>query len=113
MSEPDTRPPQQAKAPPTLTIDWERYGRYLDDSDLTDAQKREFLQTLWDIVVSFVDLGFRLNPQTEVCGEIADLSEILTRDSDAVVRSEHHISKAKFTKATKGTALPARERSRP
>ena len=111
MTEPDNTTPQQAKAPPTLTIDWERYGRYLDDSDLTEDQKRQFLQTLWDIIVSFVDLGFRLNPQTEVCGEIANLSEILKPDSDLVVRSGHHNSKSKFNEATKGSALPAGERS--
>ena len=78
MSEPNTTPNLQAKAPPTLTIDWDRYGAYLEDSDLSDDQKREFLQTLWDIVVGFVDLGFNLNSQAEVCGEIADLPGILT-----------------------------------
>ena len=39
---------------PALTIDYALYEQYLDDSDLTDAQKREFLETLWNIIVSFV-----------------------------------------------------------
>lgn len=64
-------PPDQPGRPnrlPTLTIDWELYGRYLDDSDLPEAHKRLLIETLWSIVVSFVDLGFRLNPVAESCG---------------------------------------------
>ena len=29
-----------------------------DDDDLTDEQKRELLEIIWNIVVTFVDLGF-------------------------------------------------------
>lgn len=41
-----------------LSIDWQFYADALDQSDLTDDEKREFIETLWYIVVSFVDLGF-------------------------------------------------------
>jgi hypothetical protein len=47
---------------PALTIDWNLYAQHLKNSDLTDDEKREFIQTLWDIVVSFVDLGFGVHP---------------------------------------------------
>ncbi len=47
---------------PSLTIDYELYWHYLDNSDLTDEQKREFLDALWSIIVSFVDLGFAVHP---------------------------------------------------
>ncbi|MGJ8670994.1 MAG: hypothetical protein ACSHXK_16040 [Oceanococcus sp.] len=53
--------------PPSLTIDWELYGKYLEDSDLTDDQKREFIETLWSIVVAFVDLGFGVHPVQQAC----------------------------------------------
>ena len=43
---------------PRLTVDWEQYAEYLAESDLSEEEKREFIQTLWYIVVSFVDLGF-------------------------------------------------------
>lgn len=43
---------------PSLSIDWELYAEYLNESDLSEEEKREFIQTLWYIVVSFVDLGF-------------------------------------------------------
>lgn len=53
---------------PALVIDWELYGRYLADSDLSEADRRLLIETLWSIMVSFVDLGFRLSPVAESCG---------------------------------------------
>ncbi|WP_298966551.1 hypothetical protein [uncultured Roseibium sp.] len=53
--------------PPSLTIDWECYASYLDGSDLSENQKRELIETLWNIVVSCVDLGFDLHPVQQAC----------------------------------------------
>ena len=36
----------------------DKYLDYVDDSSLTEAQKIEFLQTLWTIMAGFVELGF-------------------------------------------------------
>ena len=47
---------------PGLTLDYELYQQYLDDSDLSEAQKQEFIETLWTIIVSFVELGFGVHP---------------------------------------------------
>lgn len=47
---------------PALTLDVAMYERYLEDSDLTDAQRREFLGGLWQIIVCFVELGFGVHP---------------------------------------------------
>jgi len=57
---------------PTLTVDVEKYQSFLDGADMTEAQKEEFLQSLWSIIVSFVDLGFGVHPLQEVCGEDAE-----------------------------------------
>ena len=67
-------------AKPGLKVDWELYGEYLDASDLSEAEKREFIETLWSIVVSFVDLGFGLHPTQQTCGEIIDLTALLGGD---------------------------------
>ncbi|WP_155851963.1 hypothetical protein [Ahrensia sp. 13_GOM-1096m] len=56
-------------SPPSLTIDWELYAAYLEESDLDEDQKHEFIETLWSIVVSFVDLGFGIDPTQQVCGQ--------------------------------------------
>ena len=55
---------------PALSIDWELYGQYLDDSDLSEAGKRACIQALWSIMVGFVDMGFRLAPVPDVCERI-------------------------------------------
>ncbi len=56
-------------SPPILTVDVEKYQAYLDGADMTEAQKEEFLQALWSIIVSFVDLGFGVHPLNEVCAD--------------------------------------------
>lgn len=43
---------------PILELDWSLYESYLQDSDWSDDQKREFITTIWQIVIMFVDLGF-------------------------------------------------------
>lgn len=54
---------------PTLSIDWELYAAMLADSDMPLDQQKELIETLWSIVVMFVDLGFDLNPVQQICGE--------------------------------------------
>ncbi len=58
-----------ASAKPILKVDVERYQSYLDGADMTEAQKEEFLQSLWKIIVGFVELGFGVHPLQEVCGK--------------------------------------------
>ncbi len=58
-----------AAARPVIGLDVEKYQAYLDNSGMSDAQKEEFLQSLWTIIVSFVELGFGVHPLQEVCGQ--------------------------------------------
>ena len=60
---------QQHLQSPSLTIDWELYAAMLEDSDLPLEKQKELIETLWSIAVAFVDLGFDLNPVTQICGE--------------------------------------------
>ena len=56
-----------------VTVDYERYEHFLKDTDLSETQKREFLQALWQIIVGFVDLGFGVHPAQRVkktCGQL-------------------------------------------
>ena len=61
-----------AKAMPVLTIDYEKYAQLLDEADVSEDQQREFIEAIWNIVVSFVDLGFGVHPVQEAqkaCGK--------------------------------------------
>lgn len=60
---------------PVITVDYERYAHFLKDSDLTEDQKREFLQALWNIIVEFVSLGFGVHPLQQAkntCGQLKE-----------------------------------------
>jgi len=59
-----------------VTVDVERYKALLDDPSLSEAEKEEFLQALWSIVVAFVDLGFGVHPLQEVCEQEESASEL-------------------------------------
>lgn len=63
----------ECKVKPALTIDYALYEKHLDECDLTDEQKQEFLDTLWSVIVGFVDLGFGVHPLQQgapnVCGQ--------------------------------------------
>jgi hypothetical protein len=38
-----------------------RYRQHIDDFDISEEQKQELLATLWSIMSSFVELGFRVD----------------------------------------------------
>ncbi len=85
----DTKQKNEGEAPivgvdgmqyPSLSIDWEVYASYLDENDLTDDQKREFIETLWNIVVAFVDLGFGIHPVQQACEQDGENDLNLTAD---------------------------------
>jgi len=84
-------------APPTLTIDWELYGKYLDESDLSDAEKRAFLETIWSIVVSAVDLGFGVHPVQQAAGNICEqqveIAKFIAEQSASVLTSPKNSKK--------------------
>jgi len=62
---------------PSFSIDWDAYLPYLESSDLTEAQKREFIETLWSIVMAFVDFGWSSKPLPKDCGEEIDLNSLV------------------------------------
>jgi hypothetical protein len=51
---------------PPLTLDVSRYEALLADFDLSDEERAMFLEAMWNIVVSFVDLGFDLHPLQQI-----------------------------------------------
>ena len=57
-----------------LSIDRALYRRTLEHTELSDDDKEAFIEALWNIMVAFFDLGFRLNPLPEIRGEIDPLA---------------------------------------
>lgn len=81
---------------PSLTVDWEVYAAMLEDSDMPLDQQKELIETLWSIVVNFVDLGYEIKPSREICGEgqevidqdSADLVSLLNNDQTQILGEE-------------------------
>ena len=49
---------------------------YLDD-DIPEDQKRQLIETLWSIILCFVDLGYDIKSPAVICGETIDLKAAL------------------------------------
>lgn len=65
----------ESESHPVMTVDYERYAHFLEDADLTEEQKQEFLQTLWNIIVEFVSLGWGVHPLQQAqspCGQVKE-----------------------------------------
>lgn len=63
----DEPAPAESPLAPRLNID--EYAADLAGFDMTDAQKRALLETLWDIMRSLVDLGFDVG-DADICGQL-------------------------------------------
>ncbi|MEM9840250.1 MAG: hypothetical protein AAF830_13985 [Pseudomonadota bacterium] len=51
---------------PTLTLDLKKYLGQLEDWDISQAEKEEWLRTLWTTLVSFAEIGFDIHPVQRV-----------------------------------------------
>lgn len=75
----DVDPDQsQASSPAAISVDYHAYAHYLDSSDLTEDQKRMFLQALWSLVCEFVALGFDVHPVQQAQNVCEQLTESRT-----------------------------------
>jgi len=64
---------------PSVHLNWQDWLPYLEDTGLNEGQKREMIETLWSIMMAFVDLGWDVTdtPQ-EISGQVLDLKAALT-----------------------------------
>lgn len=96
MTETPTTPQHQPKTTrPALAFDAQEFAHFLNDCDWTEAQKIEFIEELWQIIVSFVDLGFDLHPIQQVI----ESPSTLELDSDDVLESRHTLQNIQTTNA--------------
>ena len=76
---------------PTLAIqfDAQEFAHFLDQSDLTHDQKLEYIQTIWGIVLQFIDMGFGIHPIQQACGQF-DEAAVLCGDADSDALDSPH-----------------------
>ncbi|MEM8497851.1 MAG: hypothetical protein AAF542_07485 [Pseudomonadota bacterium] len=75
---------------PIIAVDYDRYLHHLEDSDIDESQKREFIDALWSVIVAFVDLGFGVHPLQQVSARDDGAYEyLLTPDAkDLLVKND-------------------------
>jgi len=57
---------------PVLEFDAEEFWHFVESFDLSDEEKREYLETVWSIIADFVDLGFGIHPIQQACGKLTE-----------------------------------------
>lgn len=50
---------------PVMTVDYDAYAHFLEDSDLSEDEKRALLQSLWNVIVECVSMGFGVHPMQQ------------------------------------------------
>lgn len=71
----NTKSATERKALPTIGVDYELYAHYLEHSDASEEDKRALVETLWSIIMTFVDLGFGVHPvqqAQQACGQLQE-----------------------------------------
>ncbi len=76
------------QAAPLITIDVERYDHLLADTDLSPEERQIVLQELWNLIVAFIDFGFRVEPLESGCGQVSEGEENATVGGADPVNSE-------------------------
>lgn len=90
-------PPAKDKpiARPAVHLNWEDWLPYLEENDATEVEKRQLIETLWSIMIAFVDLGCDLgsspNPNgKETSGQTLDLTAVLRAAVLSSKDVQHH-----------------------
>lgn len=60
---------------PPLKLDVARYEELLSDFDMSEEERAALLEAMWNIIVSFVDLGFDLHPLQQIATEVGQDSK--------------------------------------
>lgn len=75
-----------------VEIDYELLGKELEDADLSEDEKKEFIDCICWIMLSFVDLGFGIEPaqQAMLAGQsnIEDGSPLKVPFADMIMASD-------------------------
>jgi len=76
------------KAPKTLSLDVEKYEHHLKNSNISEAEKQEFLETMRNIMCTFVQMGFGVESTQIACGKETDSALQLPSTNGNALESE-------------------------
>lgn len=80
---PDSVPDLPRRAP--LRLNPDDFAEEMKAFDLDEDQAREFLQTLWDILVMCADIELGFDPVSLICGQNAEIGDCRPNPSPELV----------------------------
>jgi hypothetical protein len=98
----DPRNPESEASKAVIAFDYELYAHYLADTALSEAEKREFLETMWNLVAQMMMLGFEITPAQQAanpCGKLSSKPGKLPFSLAGGVESKDHASDEKLSEA--------------
>lgn len=94
--------PPIRSATPRIELDLQKYEALLDDENLSEVEKRELVQTLWNVIVEFVSLGFGVHPlqqATPACGQVQNHAPKRPMEPTSEIYLDHTLVGEDFWKA--------------
>ena len=70
--------------------------------NIENAQKKQFIEALWAVVVGFVDLGFEIGPENS-CGQDSETNALRRIARESVVDSNTNRATDKFNASADAT----------
>lgn len=101
-SPPDIPNPESTSWP-MLTIDYALFEKLLEDTEISEEDKRQFIETWWNLIINFVDLGFGIHPLQQACDPPEDLSALTLSD---VLGIEDKAARGDFAEAAAKGGTP-------
>lgn len=79
-----------ASARASISVDIQKYAVYLEGSGMSETDQTAFLESLWSIIVNFVDLGYGVHPLQQVVenAEFSSLSPLKPVFLEAIENEE-------------------------
>jgi|GEM_PF-3409430 len=72
-----------------VEFDYDKYAKFLNDADLSDAEKLEHCRAVWNIMSEFVKLGYGVHPIQQACGKDNLRSNAPPINPPFLLNSEH------------------------
>lgn len=70
-------PPPTPPPKPSIHLDWEEWLPDLEDSNATEAEKRQLIETLWFILCCIADYNAQVANDAETSGQPIELAAAL------------------------------------
>lgn len=88
---------------PALVFDPKEYVDYVLGHELSETEQRQLMQTVWQVMLAFVDLGFGIHPVQQAMGpqkeDVSNRKAVLDHESAVLVSFRRTITPSNEEKA--------------